>query len=103
MAKGDSGRAEFLKGEIARMRDPQSDATAERALAAYERAVTFPDAPASAYRQAGLLHRLRGESAAASLAFQSYLERAPTAVDAPLVRIYLEELRSPAAMPELRQ
>jgi len=103
MAKGDSGRAEFLKGEIARMRNPQSDATAERALAAYERAVTFQDAPASAYRQAGLLHQLRGESAAASLAFQSYLERAPTAVDAPLVRIYLEELRTPAAMPELRQ
>ncbi len=103
MAKGDSGRAEFLKGEIARKRNPQSDATAERALAAYERAVTLPDAPASAYRQAGLLHRLRGESAAASLAFQSYLERAPTAVDAPLVRIYLEELRTPAPMPEGKQ
>jgi Zn-dependent protease with chaperone function len=91
---GDSGRAEFLKGEIARNRIPQTDTTLERALAAYERAMTFPDAPASAYRQAGLLHRMRGESAAAALAFQNYLALAPAAVDAPFVRIYLDQLRA---------
>jgi beta-barrel assembly-enhancing protease len=96
LATGDSGRAEFLEGEIARNRIPQSDGTIERALAAYERAVTLPGAPASAYRQAGLLHRMRGESAAAVLAFQSYLARAPTAVDGALVRIYLDELNTPA-------
>jgi beta-barrel assembly-enhancing protease len=95
-AAGDSGRAEFLEGEIARNRIPQTDATIERALAAYERAVTLPGAPAPAYRQAGLLHRMRGESAAAALAFQSYLARAPTAVDRALVRIYLDELQTPA-------
>jgi hypothetical protein len=91
IASRDSARAEFLAGEIARSQVPQNDATAERALLAYARAFTLPDAPAAAYREAGLLHRSRGGPVAASV--QSYLERAPGAVDAPLVRIYLEELR----------
>ncbi|HEY2675675.1 MAG TPA: M48 family metalloprotease [Steroidobacteraceae bacterium] len=97
MRSRDSGRAEFLKGEIARSRIPQTDTTLQSALAAYERAAMFPGAPASAYRQAGLLHRLRGDAAAAALAFQTYLERSPSAVDAPFVRIYLDELRAPTA------
>lgn len=99
-ANADTARAEFLKGEIARKRVPQTDATIERALAAYERAVGLPDAPVSAYREAGLLQRLRGESAAAIVSFQDYLERVPTAVDAPLVRIYLDELRTSAPVSE---
>ena len=101
IAAADSGRAEFLKGELSRKRVPQTDATVQTALLAYERAVTLGAAPVSAYRQAGLLHRLRGEAEAATVAFQTYLERAPTAVDAPLVRIYLEELRR--SSPEVKQ
>jgi len=98
IATGDSGRAEFLKGETARKHLPRSDAGVERALAAYALAVTYPDAPAATYREVGLLRRLRGESADAALAFQSYLERAPLAADAPLIRRYLEDAR-PAAPP----
>ena len=98
MKSRDSGRGEYLKGEIARNRVPQTDATVQSALAAYERAVALPGAPVSAYRQAGLLHRLRGESAAAAAAFQNYLERAPTAVDAAFVKIYLDELHAPTAI-----
>ena len=101
IASADSGRAEFLKGELCRRRVPQTDAAVQTALLAYERAVTLGEAPVSAYRQAGLLHRLRGESEAATVAFQTYLERAPTAVDAPLVRIYLEELRT--SSPEVKR
>jgi Zn-dependent protease with chaperone function len=103
IATADSGRAEFLQGEIARKRVPQTDATVQAALTAYERAVTLTDAPVSAYRQAGLLHRMRGESEAATLAFQSYLERAPSAVDAALVRIYLDELRASSPVPEVKR
>ena len=73
------------------------------ALVAYERALSLGDAPVSAYRQAGLLHRMRGESEAATLAFQTYLERAPGAVDAPLVRIYLDELRTASPTPKVKQ
>ena len=101
IATADSGRAEFLKGELSRKRVPQTDATVQTALLAYERAVTLGEAPVSAYRQAGLLHRLRGEPEAAAVAFQTYLERAPTAVDAPLVRIYLEEIRT--SSPEVKR
>ena len=97
IATNDSGRAQFLQGEICRKRIPQTEATVQAALLAYERAVTLGEAPVSAYRQAGLLHRMRGESKAATVAFQAYLERAPGAVDAPLVRIYLEELRASSA------
>jgi Zn-dependent protease with chaperone function len=96
METGDSGRAEFLEGEIARKRVPQSDATVERALAAYALAIGLPDAPAATWREVGLLRRLRGESADAARAFQGYLERAPTAADAPLIRRYLEDARQPA-------
>jgi predicted Zn-dependent protease len=103
IAVADSGRAEFLKGEIYRQRVPQTDATVQTALVAYERAVVLADAPVSAYRQAGLLHRMRGESDAATLAFQTYLERAPTAVDAPIVQLYLEELRAPPAATDIKQ
>jgi predicted Zn-dependent protease len=100
IASNDSGRAQFLKGELCRKRVPQTDASVQAALQAYERAVTLGQSPVSAYRQAGLLHRMRGESEAAIVAFQAYLERAPTAVDAPLVRIYLEELRT--SSPEVK-
>ena len=92
VAAADSSRAEFLAGEVARARIPQTDATRLAALAAYDRAVALPDPPAAAYRQAGLLHQLRGEPAAAALAFQGYLEHAPEAADAPLVRRYLAML-----------
>jgi predicted Zn-dependent protease len=103
IASGDTGRAEFLQGEISRKRVPQTDATVQAALDAYERAVQRADAPVSAYRQAGLLHRLRGEAEAATLAFQTYLERAPAAVDAPLVRVYLDELRTASRVPGVKQ
>ena len=102
IARADTGRGEFLAGEIARKRIPQTDATRAQALAAYQRAMTLSGAPPAVYRQAGLLQRARGETAAAVLSFQGYLERAPGAVDAPLVRIYLEELGNPAPAPEAR-
>jgi hypothetical protein len=91
VATRDSSRAEFLKGEISRSRVPQSEITVERALAAYALATSLPDTPAATYREVGLLRRLRGESADAALAFQSYLEHAPRAADAPLIRRYLED------------
>ncbi|MBS0579170.1 MAG: M48 family metalloprotease [Proteobacteria bacterium] len=90
IARADSGRAAFLQGEISRARIPQTDATRLAALAAYERAMALPDPPPAAFREAGLLHRLRGETAAAAVAFQGYLAHAPEAADAPLVHRYLD-------------
>ena len=51
IAKRDSGRAEFLKGEIAHNRSPHSDVNEARALAAYDRAVALADSPPMAFRQ----------------------------------------------------
>jgi len=92
----DSARAEFLEGEIARNRLPHTDATKARALAAYDRAVMLPEAPPVAFREQALLYRQLGNAEAARAAFRHYLERAPFAVDAPLVRRYLEESAVPA-------
>ena len=102
IARVDTGRGEFLEGEIDRKRVPQTAATQAEALAAYQRAAAIPGTPVAAYRQAGLLQRARGETAAAVVSFQSYLQRAPEAVDAALVRIYLEELGSPAGVAEAK-
>lgn len=100
IATGASTRAYFLQGEIARHRPPtpQSEAAA---LAAYDRAIDMPDVPAEAYRQKAMIHRLHGEHDAAVQAFKRYLERVPNAVDAPLVRLYLEDqaAKSPPATP----
>src|SRR5262249_2936558 len=90
--KADGGRAEFLKGEIFRKRAPQSEFNLRTALSAYEQATTFKDVPVSAYREAGLLYRAGGDIPAAVRAFQTYLEHAPEAPDAPLVKTYLNEL-----------
>ena len=95
IARGDSARAAYLGGEIARRVVPPTPETEARALAAYGRATTLPQPLAAAYREQGILYRRRGDRAAAMAAFRAYLERAPTAEDAPIVRLYLEALAAP--------
>jgi hypothetical protein len=103
MAVADSGRGEFLRGEISSKRVPRTEATTNSALIAYERAVGLPGAPVSVYRKAGILHRLKGEPAIAAHFFRDYLDHAPTALDAPLVRLYLDELQASTLVPEVSQ
>jgi predicted Zn-dependent protease len=99
-ARADSARVAYLEGEVARRRTPRSGETEARALAAYTRATTLPDPPAAAFREQGILYRLRGDRGAAVAAFHAYLERAPQAADVPLVRLYLEALaKDDAAQP----
>jgi hypothetical protein len=93
LAVDESAHGYFLRGEIARRRSSAPDAQ-QSALAAYERATEFADAPADAYRQEALLHRARGEHKDAIAAFRRYLELAPTAADVPLVHQYLQEQES---------
>jgi predicted Zn-dependent protease len=81
-------RGHFLKGEHLR-RERASPSSARDALIEYERAAALPDAPAEAWRQAGMIHRVDGNHDAAVRAFRRYLELAPQAADAPLVRAYL--------------
>lgn len=74
-------------GEVLRIRNEAGDR--EHALAAYSRALASPDAPPEAWRGLGLLHRREGDAGAAETALRRYLDLAPNAPDAALVRSYL--------------
>lgn len=87
----DSARAHFVAGEMWRAR-PSEPGAIDNALAAYGRAAELPGTPPAALRNMGLLHRERGESPLAREAFEKYLALDPQAVDAGIVRLYLQEL-----------
>jgi beta-barrel assembly-enhancing protease len=94
--RAETARGRFLQGEITRAHLRTADGESQ-ALTAYKRAAELPDPPADALRQAALIHRRLGDDEAARREFQRYLELAPNADDAPLVRAYLGEAASPAA------
>ena len=81
----------FARGEVYRLRDEPGDAG--RALADLQLAGSLEKAPAETFRAIGLIQQQRGDRAAASSAFQSYLAKAPQAADAAMVRSYLAELQ----------
>ena len=87
------GNAELLhfRGEARRQRN--QDADRALALADFEAAVATGRAPAESYRSLGYLHKAFDRPAAAQQAWQQYLERAPLAADAALIKQSLEELR----------
>lgn len=87
----DSAQAHFVAGEMWRAR-PSEPGAIDNALAAYGRAAALPGTPPAALRNKGLLHRERGESPLAREAFERYLTLDPQAVDAGIVRLYLQEL-----------
>jgi predicted Zn-dependent protease len=85
-----SARAHFVAGEMWRARPGESGAI-DNAIAEYGRAAELPGTPPVALRNKGLLHRERGELPLAAAAFQQYLALDPQAVDAGIVRLYLQE------------
>jgi hypothetical protein len=84
-------RAHYLLGK-AWQEDAEAPGHVEHALAEYGRAAALPSVPPDALRQKGLLHRERGENAAARDAFERFLALDPQAVDAGLIRLYLQEM-----------
>jgi beta-barrel assembly-enhancing protease len=83
-----SGRAYYLKGEIAR-HAPRGRRDSAAVRAAYERAVEIdPDDP-DALRALGLLLREAGERERARDLFERYLRAAPDAVDRAVIQRYL--------------
>jgi hypothetical protein len=61
------------------------------ARAALVTATNFSDVPVEAFRDLGFAHRRRGEASLAAAAFAEYLRRNPEAIDAPILRGYLEK------------
>lgn len=84
----DSGRAYYLKGELAR-RGRREGRSSEEARAAYERAVELAPTDAEALRTLGLLLREAGELERARDLLERYLRAAPDAVDRSVIERYL--------------
>lgn len=87
-----SAQAEFLVGETHRLAALEGPDFEPR-LAAYRRAVELDSRYAPAYREIGMAERQRGGAPAAAAALQRYVELAPEAPDAGIIRAYLEDLR----------
>lgn len=92
-----SSRAHYLAGECWRQQPDRPDWFGN-AVAEYERAAALPAPPPDALRQKGLLHRERGQAAESRAAFEKLLALDPQAVDAGLIRMYLQEMGT-APMP----
>jgi predicted Zn-dependent protease len=88
-ADGWNGLLRFYEGEAYRLRGRRGDR--ELANASYAAAVTFPDAPPEAWRMHGyaLVQSGRREEGRAALA--RYLQLAPNAPDAAMVRYTLQQ------------
>lgn len=80
------------RGEAYRLRNAPGDQ--ELALADYRQAVTSGYPIAKAHRGIGLIEKQRQRRAEAAQAFRQYLDMAPDASDAGLIRSYLEEVSS---------
>ncbi len=81
---GWNGLLRFHEGEIWRLRNRRDDDV--RAAQGYAAAVLYPDAPPDAWRWHGIMLLKQGRTVEARSAFARYLQLAPNAPDAPLVR-----------------
>lgn len=86
----DLGVLNFYRGEAFRQRGREDDLALARD--AYQAAVAHADAPDAAWRELGEARRRTGDAAAARTALETYLERAPEAEDAWMVRETLDSL-----------
>jgi len=87
-------RPEYLvaRGETYRLRGASEDL--DKALADYKMALAVEGVPAEAYRGLGMIQRLRDQPAEARTNLLRYLELAPQAPDAGMIKSYVEELKS---------
>ena len=87
-------RPEYLvaRGETYRLRAGKDDF--DKALGDYQAALGLEGVPAEAYRGLGMIQRLREQPAEARTNLLRYLELAPQAPDAGMIKSYVEELKS---------
>jgi predicted Zn-dependent protease len=94
LARDIPARPEYLvaRGETYRLRGGNDDF--DKALADYQAAVSFEGVPPEAYRGLGMIQRMRDQPAEARTNLLRYLELAPQAPDAGMIKSYVEELKS---------
>jgi hypothetical protein len=73
---------------------PASPQIEQQTIDAYETCVAAPGASPEHVKQLAFLYRDKGDAAAAVRSFEKYLKAAPGAVDAPIIKMYIEELRA---------
>ena len=92
MIEASPGHAELLaaRGEVYRRRG--SDKDLDLAVVDFRAAVTLGGEPPETHRGLAMIYRRRGEFAQARVSLERYLELAPNAPDAPMIKSYIEEL-----------
>lgn len=88
----EDAEAHFLLGESYRSESPLGP-DFQQAQAAYRAALQQDPAYAPAYQELGMTHRIQQQNELARLNLQKYLEFAPDAPDAGIIRGYLEGLQ----------
>ncbi|HKN41423.1 MAG TPA: M48 family metalloprotease [Sphingomicrobium sp.] len=83
---GWNGLLRFYEGEVWRLRNSNKMGDEARAAQGYAAAIAYPDAPPDAWRWHGIMLLKNGRQSEARAAFARYLQLAPNAPDAALVR-----------------
>jgi len=81
----------YARAEVRRLR-PQADL--DGALADLQAACALGNEPPQTHRSLGFVYRSQRRAPEAVASFQRYLELAPQAPDALMIRSYIEELRA---------
>jgi beta-barrel assembly-enhancing protease len=94
MIKRQPQRADLLyfRGEARRLR--ANDGDHDAALTDLTLATTLGNEPAQVHRSIGYIHQKREQTAEARAAFSIYIERAPAAPDAGLIKTYINESKT---------
>jgi predicted Zn-dependent protease len=92
MITNSPGQSDFLcaRGEVYRLRAKDKDL--DSAIADFQLAISTGGEPPETHRGLGAIYRLRKQVPEARASYQRYLEAAPNAADAPMIKSYLEEM-----------
>ena len=80
----------WARGDVYRLRGREADYDA--AVADYKAAAALGGEPPETHRGLGMVYRSRGQAVEAKASFARYLELAPQATDALMIKNYMEEL-----------
>ena len=87
----DDADAHYFRG-LAIVNDGAQADSEDEARKAYEKSAALGDAPAEVHRELGHMYRANGDDALAQDAYRRYLQLAPDAVDAPIVKLLLDSI-----------
>jgi predicted Zn-dependent protease len=90
IARAPSAEYLYARGETYRLRNQEGDV--DLAMADFRAAVSGGGEPPETYRSLAAVYRSRNQTPDAKASYQRYLELAPNAPDAAMIKSYLEEI-----------